>query len=223
MGRATPSAVIALVGCASFGSQASQPSQQLPLRPAGRPVRPWGVPSEAMKTVVLGPRPAELQKLIERRRALGIDLFDEMWERSYHVAPAPSAGHAFLDNVLAVLLHPYAQAAGLTGTGPFNLGRADDYRVPDRGYHRGQPKGTWVATAAIVVEIIAPDDETYEKFGFYAAHEVEEIIVADPAARSVAIWRRTAATRYAEASASALLALSVTDLAASIRWPDDGD
>ncbi|MDQ3680552.1 MAG: Uma2 family endonuclease [Actinomycetota bacterium] len=37
-------------------------------------------------------------------------------------------------------------------------------------------------------EIISPDDETYEKFGFYADHGVEEIIVADPAARSVTIW-----------------------------------
>ena len=137
-----------------------------------------------VKTVVLGPRPAELEALIARRHARGIDIFDEMWEGSYHVAPAPSAGHAFLDNVLAVVLHPYAQGGGLTGTGPFNLGRPDDYRVPDRGYHRGQPKGTWVPAVAFVVEIISPDDETYEKFGFYAEHGVEEILVADPAARS---------------------------------------
>ena len=109
---------------------------------------------------MLGPRPVELQSLIERRHALGIDLFDEVWEGSYHVAPAPSAAHGYLDDVLAVLLHPYAQAAGLTGTGPFNLGRLEDYRVPDRGYHRGRPRGTCVATAAIIVEIVSPDDET---------------------------------------------------------------
>lgn len=176
-----------------------------------------------MKTVVLGPRPAELQTLIERRHALGIDLFDEMWEGSYHVAPAPSAAHALLDNVLAVLLHPYAQAAGLTGTGPFNLGRADDYRVPDRGYHRGEPKGTWVATAAVVVEIISPDDETYEKFGFYADRGVEEIIVADPAARSVTVWRRTSESAHEETAASALLGISVADLASEISWPEGSE
>ncbi|MDQ3680551.1 MAG: hypothetical protein M3378_08435 [Actinomycetota bacterium] len=65
-----------------------------------------------MKTVVLRPRPAELQRLLERRHALGIDLFDEMWEGSYHGAPAPSAAHAFLDNVLAVLLHPSLKPRG---------------------------------------------------------------------------------------------------------------
>jgi len=176
-----------------------------------------------VKTVVLGPRPAELEALIARRRALGIDRFDEVWEGSYHVAPAPSAAHAFLDNVLAVLLHPYAQAAGLTGTGPFNLGRSDDYRIPDRGYHRGQPRGTWVATAAMVVEIISPDDETYEKFGFYADHGVEEILVADPGARSVTIWRRTPEASYEEASGSALLGTSVAELATEISWPEESD
>ncbi len=74
-----------------------------------------------MRTVVLGPRPPELERLIQRRRELGIDTYDEVWEGSYHVAPAASAAHAYLDNTLAVLLHPYAKAAGLIGTGPFNL------------------------------------------------------------------------------------------------------
>ncbi|MDQ6727027.1 MAG: Uma2 family endonuclease [Actinomycetota bacterium] len=131
-----------------------------------------------MKTVVLGPQP-EVQALIERRRALGTDLFDEVWEGIYHMAPAPNAAHAYLDDVLAVLLHPCAQAVGLVGTGPFNLGQPDDYRVPDRGYHRSRPTGTWVPTAAVVVEIVSPDDETYAKFDFYARHAVDEILVAD--------------------------------------------
>lgn len=170
---------------------------------------------------MLGPRPAELQSLIERRLALGIDLFDEVWEGSYHVAPAPSAAHAYLDDVLAVLLHPYAQAAGLIGTGPFNLGRPEDYRVPDRGYHRGRPKGTWVPTAAIVVEIVSPDDETYEKFGYYADRGVEELIVVDPSVQTLALWRRTADCSYEEQPASVLLRVTAADLIAAISWPQD--
>ena len=31
---------------------------------------------------------------------------------------------------------------------------------------------------------MSPDDETYEKFGFYAAHGVDELVVADPATRT---------------------------------------
>ena len=161
--------------------------------------------------------------MIDRRHALGTDLFDEVWEGSYHVAPAPNAAHAYLDDVLAVLLHPYAEATGLTGTGPFNLGSPEDYRVPDRGYHHGRPTGTWVPTAAIVVEIVSPDDETYEKFAFYAVHEVEELVVADPAARALTIWRRTTDGRYEEVPASSLLAVTSAELSGAVSWPEDGD
>lgn len=170
---------------------------------------------------MLGPRPAELQRLIERRQALGIDLFDEVWEGSYHVAPAPNAAHGYIDGVLAVLLHPYAYAVGLVGTGPFNLGHRDDYRVPDRAYHRDRPTGTWVATAAIVVEIVSPDDETYEKFAFYGAHGVDEIIVADPSAHAVTMWRRTSAGGYQMEAFSTLLNLRAAEVVAAISWPQE--
>ena len=169
---------------------------------------------------MLGPRPPELESLIERRHALGIDIFDEVWEGSYHVAPAPSAAHAYLDDVVAVLVHPYARAADLVGTGPFNLGQPNDYRVPDRGYHRGRPTGTWVPTAAIVVEIVSPDDETYDKFGFYADHGVEELFVVDADSRVLKMWRLTP-DGYAETAHSALLAVTAADLAAAISWPDE--
>src|SRR5205085_12629888 len=53
--------------------------------------------------------------------------------------------------------------AGLLGSGTFNLGSSDDYRVPDRGFHRSRPGTVFVATAPVVVEIRSPDDETFEK------------------------------------------------------------
>lgn len=40
-----------------------------------------------VKTVVLGPPPVEPEQLIQRRRAHGLDTFDEVWEGIYHVAP----------------------------------------------------------------------------------------------------------------------------------------
>ena len=172
----------------------------------------------AVKTVVLGPRPSELHALIERRQRLGIDLYDEVWEGSYHVAPAAHPSHGYVDKQLAVLLAPYAAAAALIGTGPFNLGRADDYRVPDAGYHRSLPNAVWVPTAAVVVEVVSPDDETYEKFGFYADHGVDELIVADPAARTVRCWRR-GTSGYAEVPGSELLTVSADTLTRLVAWP----
>jgi len=171
-----------------------------------------------VKTVVLGPRPAELEALIRRRRELGIDTFDEVWEGSYHVAPAGHPAHGYIDNELAVLLAPLARMAGLVGTGPFNLGDPDDYRVPDRGYHRGLPTTTWVPTAAVVVEVVSPDDETYEKFGFYADHGVDELIVADPSARTVTCWMLDGAV-HRQTHRSSLLAVTAAELEAGIAWP----
>ena len=183
--------------------------------PSGSTVRRY---SGAVKTVVLGPRPAELEELIQRRHRLGIDTFDEVWKGSYHVAPAAHPAHGYIDNELAVLLAPLARNVGLVGTGPFNLGEPDDYRVPDRGYHRGLPTTTWVSTAAVVIEVVSADDETYDKFGFYAVHDVDELIVADPAARTVTCWERDG-TSYREVTGSALLAVTAQWLLDSIDWP----
>jgi Uma2 family endonuclease len=172
-----------------------------------------------VKTVVLGARPAELDAVLQRRRALGQDRFDEVWDGVYHMAPAPDAAHGLVDDEIAALLRPLARRAGLVGTGPFNLGVAGDYRVPDRALHRAVPSGVWVPTAVLVVEIVSPDDETWEKFGFYAAHRVEEILVADPATRTVRCWRLDRAGGYDEVPASMLLAASCAELTDGISWP----
>lgn len=73
-------------------------------------------------------------------------------------------------------------------TGPFNLGHPNDYRIPDGGLHRGKPTGAFLPTAAVVIEVASPDDEAYDKLGFYAARGVEELIIADLQTRAVRIW-----------------------------------
>lgn len=173
---------------------------------------------EAVKTVVLGPRPQELDTLIHRRQALGLDRFDEVWEGIYHVAPAAHPAHGYVDHALAVLLDPYARAARLVATGPFNLGEPDDYRVPDHGYHHRLPDDVWVESAAVVVEVVSPDDETYAKFDFYAAHGVEELIIADPKDQQIRCYERQG-DHYVEAPASHALAVRAEELTLGIDWP----
>jgi hypothetical protein len=171
-----------------------------------------------VKTVVLGDRPAELEQLIARRRVLGLDTFDEVWEGTYHMAPAPRFRHAYLDHAVAVVLDPYARAAGLIGSGPFNLGDSDDYRVPDGGYHRRLRDAIYLDTAAVVVEILSPDDETYEKFPFYAAHGVDEVLVVDADEHRVRLFRLDG-EGYAEAEGSALLGVDAAAISEAITWP----
>ena len=171
-----------------------------------------------MKTVVLGPRPLALEALLAQRRARGQDLFDELWQGVLHVAPAPGAAHGIVAEELAGALRDAARRAGLRGSGPFNLGSADDYRVPDGGYHAGTPSDVWVPTACIVVEVLSPDDETFQKFDFYFAQGVQELVVADPASRSLRWWARGEAG-FEPVAASALLGVAVADVAARIDWP----
>jgi hypothetical protein len=169
-----------------------------------------------VKTVVLGPRPAELEQLIERRHALGLDTFDEVWAGEYHIAAAVEFRHAYLDNSVAALLRPHAEAAGVIGSGPLNLGQDDDFRVPDRGLHREMVDAVYLDTAVAVVEIVSPDDETYEKFPFYADHAVEEVLVVEPDARRVRIFTLEAGT-YGETDRSALLRAGGGALTDAIR------
>lgn len=176
-----------------------------------------------MKTVILDPLPEEVGALIERRRRLGLDRYDEVWEGVYHMTPGPSGRHAYLDRQLAIVLEPYAEAAGLIGTSAFNLGNGpDDFRVPDGGYHRTMPTGAWIPTVAIVIEILSPGDETFDKFEFYGRHGVEEIIVVDSVSPVVRIWQHHIPTAtFVEADRSALLGIEAHKLAGSIRWPND--
>lgn len=171
-----------------------------------------------MRTVVLGEHPADFEAWLQRRRELGQDLYDEVWEGEYHVAPAPAPSHGDLDDQVAVLLSPLAKRAGLRGSGPLNIGASADYRVPDRVYLAGRPTTTFVPTAVIVVEILSPNDETWQKLDFYAAHAVEELLVIDPRLRSVRCFRRDG-SRMVERPSSARLRISAAELESALDWP----
>lgn len=171
-----------------------------------------------MKTVVLDPPPAEVQQLIETRRRLRLDVYDEIWEGVYHMAPAPHPRHGNVEIQLAVLLDPFANAAGLSATGPFNLGKADDFRVPDQGYHRALPETTFAATVAVAVEVISPGDETSEKLPFYAAHGVDEVLMVDPVEHRVSVLLLVGG-RYQPADRSVALDVDTETLQTGIRWP----
>lgn len=166
------------------------------------------------------PAPADLQDLIERRRAIGADRSDEVWDGEYHMAPAAHFFHAYLAGEVSAVLRPLARRAGLVSAAEFNLGSASDYRVPDWGLHRGVRDETWLETAALVVEILSPGDESWAKLGFYATHGVDEVLVVDGEHERL-IWlaRAGAGVGYDEVSSSTLLGVTVAEVAAGITWP----
>jgi len=173
-----------------------------------------------MRTLILDPPTAGLQELLERRRHCGLDRLDEVWDGVLHMVPAPSFEHANVTQQLAVILDGPARAAGLIPTmGEFNLGESEhDFRVPDGGVHRPGASGNWLPTAALVVEIISPGDESWDKLPFYAAHAVDEVLILDPATRAID-WLALHEGEYRPIERSRLIELAVSDLAEGIDWP----
>jgi len=173
-----------------------------------------------MPTLVLGAPPPELEALLERRRRAGVDRLDEVWQGVRHMVPGPSIEHADVSHQLAVLLDGPARAAGLRPTmSEFNLGASEhDFRVPDGGLHRPGATGVWHATAALIVEILSPGDESLEKLPFYALHDVDEVLIVDPTERTVT-WLGLRGGDYHRLQESGLIDLGPVELAEQLDWP----
>ena len=171
-----------------------------------------------MRTVFLGPRPPELDALIARRRASGLDMYDEVWEGDYHMAPMARGSHAYLQAQVLGLLTQLARAEGFMAVGPFNLGQPDDFRIPDGGVFRDQTDVVWYDTAAVVIEIESSDDETWEKLDFYARHGVDEMLVVSGLRRTVTCLTLDG-ERYTRTDRSRLLGLTAQELSDRLDWP----
>ncbi len=170
-----------------------------------------------MRTLILGEPPAVISSLISDRQRLGLDTHDELWEGDYHMAPAANSGHGYTQILLARALGPAADAAGLFVTVEFNLGDPQNFRVPDLGFQRTLPTETWVPTAVIVVEVRSPDDESYEKFGHYHDHGVEEILITDLTTHEVQ-WYHRSDSGFERCDTSALLRVDGAAVRAALNW-----
>jgi len=68
-----------------------------------------------------------------------------------------------------------------------------------------------------VVEIVSPGDKSWEKLGFYAAHQVDELLIVDPTQRKVD-WLVLGHEGYGPADGSALIDLAAEDVARRLGW-----
>ena len=125
---------------------------------------------------------------LAHRRSIGADHWDEMWEGVLHMAPAPSLEHQRVLGQLVVFLVPLLQSSKrgtlLPGINVFRT--TTNYRIPDLTFvATGREDGSPDA----VIEIRSPEDETYEKFPFYAAIGTREVIVIDRDTKRPEIYR----------------------------------
>ena len=127
--------------------------------------------------------------VLEERKRIGADRWDEMWEGVLHMAPAPNKRHNRLQFQLCDWLdkhwaRPFGNQVDLTINVASVGGWPHDYRIPDivlltpdrfgidrEDYYNGAP--------TVVVEIRSPGDETWDKMDFYARLGVPEVWVID--------------------------------------------
>lgn len=171
-----------------------------------------------VRTIVLGPRPPEIEHLIATRHARGADHHDEVWEGDYHMAPAANNRHNWLQLKLGALLMARADELGLTTLTEFNIGVPHDHRIPDLGVLRQFEPADWNPTALLVVEIVSPHDESWMKFDFYFDHDVREVVIVDPAQRSVS-WFGRGEGGYQLVDHSDVLEVEVASFVDGIVWP----
>lgn len=174
-----------------------------------------------MTTIVLGPRPPEIEAFLERRRLLGQDSHDEVWEGRYVVSPSAHSNHGVVQAAIAIALGPRARPLGLVPTVGFNLGEPKNFRVPDGGLHRGVPGVLYVDTAVLVVEVLSPEDQTFAKLDFYTDRGVRELLVVDWQTQTVRCFALQ--DGQVERDCSEVLDLAMSVLEAEIDWPPTGE
>jgi len=165
-----------------------------------------------MRVVTSDPPPPEFEALLEHRRGIGIDRRDEVWDGVLHMNPAPHRRHARVVAELLWLLHPFAQEAGLAAIADFNIGTAEDFRIPDCALIGPGADELWNPTAALVVEVASPGDASWDKLGFYAAHAVDELLIVSLEDRKVD-WLALSAAGYEMVERSGLIQLGPVQLA----------
>ena len=176
-----------------------------------------GTLSVAMPTLIPDPLPVEVEALLKRRREWGADHHDEVWEGVLHMSPPPSPRHELIVTQLITLLQPLAKAKGMAALGAAGIGVTDDHRVPDLTLLR-PPAVQWNPTAALAVEVLSWREPADKKLGFYAAHDVDEVLIVDPHKQTVEWFARDVDT-YRPLQRSRLIALGADELTGRLGWP----
>ncbi|MEE8599890.1 Uma2 family endonuclease [Euzebya tangerina] len=170
-----------------------------------------------MKTV-LHQTPPVVEEWLRERRRIGADTHDEMWDGVYHVAPAPTPQHADLQFQSLHVTRGRLDKRRYRVVGDINVGTKTNYRVPDGAVLEQLTSELFVSTAALVVEVLSPSDQTWHKLDHYVEHGVQEMIVVDPEAQRVTFLRRGESTMV-RAPSSELLGLSASEFEALLEWP----
>ncbi len=140
------------------------------------------------------------EALIQERRRLGLDRYDEVWEGMYVMPSLPSNAHQELVDDLGVIIHEVIKKPGLgkgypgVNVSDRRLRWKDNYRCPDlavvlRG-SRAIDCGTHFHLGPdFLVEIESPGDDTEDKVPFYSQIGVRELLIIHRDRRTLRLLR----------------------------------
>jgi len=176
-----------------------------------------------MRAVWLQPDEAYL----EERHRRGQDKKDELWDGVLHMVPPASYLHGHFDVELVVALRSIGKRRGwLAHTDNLGLFASEkSYRIPDATLARpDQVSKRGLEGAELVVEVLSPDDESYDKLPFYAKLGVREVWIIDPETRAVEIYALTQRAYQSVANdRSPLLGITLEIIAGPKLRLRDGD
>lgn len=131
-----------------------------------------------------------IRRIIRRRRRLGLDHKDEVWNGRYIVMPDPDNVHQEFVAELIFILTLVVTRAGLGRAYPGgNISDREDkwtanYRVPDvtvfLNDNPAENRNThWLGGPDLAVEIVSENDKSRKKLDFYASVGTRELLIID--------------------------------------------
>jgi len=138
------------------------------------------------------------QQLLAKRREMGGDRYDEVWEGVYVMSPLASIEHQRLVIELSFIFKEVVAGAGMVLPGANVTDRHDDwernYRCPDvvvvlSGGLAKDIGAALVGGPDFLVEVRSPGDKSLDKLGFYASLGVRELLVVDRDSKQLELFR----------------------------------
>ena len=159
--------------------------------------------------------PADRAALIRRRRRLGHDRFDEVWNGVYVMSPMANNEHQEVVSGLTISLGIAIVRRGLGKVLPgANVSDRTtkwekNYRCPDvlvslNGSTAQDKKTHWLGGPDFAVEVVSRHDKSREKLDFYAKVGTRELLIVDRDPWSLELYRLNAAGGFDLADRSTL-------------------
>ena len=142
------------------------------------------------------------RRIIARRRRLGHDKFDEVWNGVYVMAPLANIEHqdcvAGLDYLLGSVVRQSGLGMVLPGTNVSDrrVGWAKNFRCPDVAVFLKNTQAVncdthWFGGPDLAVEVTSPGEKITKKLRFYAMVGTRELLILNRSPWKLSLYRLT--------------------------------